>query len=233
VTDLDRFYVALGRLAALPGQGRPLHTHTGRFPWPARGVYFFQEPGERRAQEDVPRIVRVGTHALTAGSKSHLWGRLRAHRGSVDGRGNHRGSIFRLHVGAAMLRRDGAAARFNTWGVGQSAPRAVRDSEVAHEKRVSAHIGQMPVLWVDVPDDPGPQSARGYLERNAIALLSNMLNPADPPSAAWLGRQSSRQEIRDSGLWNLNHVREAYEPRFLDHLEELVDQMRERSLRLP
>jgi hypothetical protein len=225
IRDLDRFYQALGRLASFEGQGQQLRTYGGRLAWPSRGVYFFQEPGEHRAGSDSLRIVRVGTHALGANARSKLWGRLRAHRGSRDGRGNHRGSIFRLHVGAAMLERDGNRAAFATWGAGQSASRLVRDAEVAHEKKVSAHIGSMRILWVDVPDEAGPQSVRGYIERNAIGLLSNRLNPGDPPSESWLGKESARAEIRESGLWNLNHVADPYEPQFLDHLEALVDGM--------
>ena len=31
----------------------------------------------------------------------------------------------------------------------------------------------MPFLWLEVPDPPGPDSLRGYIERNAIVLLSN------------------------------------------------------------
>jgi hypothetical protein len=67
-------------------------------------VYFFFEDGEVRADGGL-RLVRVGTHALTATSKATLWGRLRQNRGQVGGRspggGNHRGSVFRRHVGAA------------------------------------------------------------------------------------------------------------------------------------
>lgn len=103
--DLDHFYSLLERLRKLPHQGRSLGEYTGRVPWPIRGVYFFLEPGEYRTQNsDAPRVVRVGTHAVSVGSKSTLWGRLRAHCGSQSGTGNHRGSIFRLHVGAAMCR---------------------------------------------------------------------------------------------------------------------------------
>lgn len=223
--QLDRLYGQMERLRSLPGQGLPLRDYTGRSSWPDRGVYFFLDPGQSRANGRSPRIVRVGTHALTENAKSKLWGRLRAHRGSVDGRGNHRGSIFRLHVGAALLERDGRKEDFSTWGVGQSASRAVRDSEVAHERRVSDYLGKLPVLWVAVPDPPGPESARGYIERNAIALLSNRLHPIDPPNDYWLGAHSRRHEIRESGLWNLNHVEEDCDSRFLDTLEDLVMRM--------
>ena len=224
--DLDRFYELLAALESVAGQGQRLGQQTGRSPWPARGVYFFREPGEHRASRpNVARVVRVGTHAVSAGSRSTLWGRLRAHRGGADGSGNHRGSIFRLHVGAALLARDGS--HLPTWSVGSSAPKSVRMTEVEHEQRVSSHIGSMSVLWVDVPDEPGPGSARAYMERNAIALLSNYRAPVDPPSAAWLGRYSPRDVIRRSGLWNLNYLDLDYEASFFELLEDCV----ERTLR--
>lgn len=223
IRHLDRFYELLAELAAIPGQGPALADCDGRMQWPQRGVYFFREPGEGRASNtEVPRIVRVGTHALGAGAKSSLWGRLRAHRGHRDGRGNHRGSIFRLHVGAAMLQRDGSFDGSSTWAAGQSAARAIREQEVEHERKVSAHIGRMTVLWLDVPDEPGPKSTRGLIERNAIALLSNGLAPADPPSPAWLGLHSPREEIRRSGLWNLNHVLDRHDSGYVSLLADLV-----------
>ena len=225
ISDIDRFYALLGRLASLPGQGRPLRSYTGRDRWPERGVCFFREPGELRAGGNVPRIVFVGTHAVTRNSRSTLWRRLHAHRGAQDGRGNHRGSIFRLHVGAALLRRNGAGEVIDSWGVGQSAPRAVREREVPHERRVSSHIGSMSVLWVAVLDEPGATSARAFIKRNAIALLSRQGRRVDPPSGTWLGLHSERDEIRRSGLWNLDHVMEDHDPAFLDVLEESVDAM--------
>lgn len=225
--DLDRFYLLLERLASLPGQGRRLAEYTGGSSWPRRGVYFFFEDGEHRhRQSSSPRVVRVGTHALKVNASSTLWGRLRTHRGSRVGGGNHRGSIFRLHVGAALIRRDTELIEdLPTWGVGQSAPREVREAEAEHERRVSHYIGAMSILWLDIADDPGPLSRRGYIERNAIALLSNGLSPLDPPSEAWLGLHSVRGDIRTSGLWNLNHVREAYDQDFLDVLGALIDGM--------
>ena len=222
--DLSQFYELLSVLEKQRSQGRNLGEYTGRSRWPARGVYFFREPGEyRSSQPNVPRVVRVGTHAVSANSKSTLWNRLRAHRGNRDGGGNHRGSVFRLHIGAALLVRDRATVgELPTWAEGASAPRATRATEVAHECRVSAYIGSMSVLWVDVPDEPGPKSARAFIERNAIALLSNQLKPHDPPSVDWLGLHNPRVDIRRSGLWNLNHVHERYESAFLDILAQAI-----------
>ena len=161
-----------------------------------------ESTGRRR---DVPRIVRVGTHAVSANSKATLWGRLRTHRGDRAGGGSHRSSVFRRHIGAALLARDGG--HLPTWGVRSSGSSSIRSSEALHEQQVSAYFGAMSVLWVDIPDEPGPRSARAFVERNAIALLSNHLDPFDRASPSWLGLQSPHREIRASGLWNLDYVR--------------------------
>jgi len=107
--------------------------------------------------------------------------------------------------------------------VGSSASRAVRLAEDAHERRVSEVLGGMSVLWVAVADEPGPESERADIERNAIALLSHSRRPFDPPGPAWLGSHSPREEIRQSGLWNLRHVDGTHDPAFLDRLEELIE----------
>lgn len=223
--DLRRFYAILDRLSGRCGGPRTLAECDGRMSWPSRGIYFFFEPGEHRSDTgEGLRVVRVGTHALTAASRTSLWQRLSQHRGTRRRPGgNHRGSIFRLLIGAALIQRD-PSLRCPSWGQGGSAPRDVREGERAIETLVSRHVGAMPFLWLAVDDTPGPESLRGYLERNAIALLSNKDKPAlDPPSSAWLGNHCPRDRVRNSGLWNQNHVDEAYEPAFLDVLEELVE----------
>ena len=229
------FYDLLQQLAA--GLGfRRLVDCNGRMDWPQRGVYFFFEPGESRALSGVgDRVVRIGTHALTDGSRSTLWQRLSQHRGSAkSGGGNHRGSIFRLLLGLALA-RCGDCVPPRSWGVGAdpgAAARklglgsraAVKEAEADLERRVSAYIGDMPLLWLNVPDAPSPASTRGRIERNAIALLSHARTPAaDCPSADWLGAHSDRPRVRASGLWNNNHVDEGYDAALLDELGTLID----------
>jgi hypothetical protein len=119
-----------------------------------------------------------------------------------------------------MLARD--ARELPSWGVGANADRSIRDAEIAHEKRVSTYLGAMTLFWLDVPDESGPQSARAIIERNAIALLSNGSKPIDAPSSGWLGLHSPCEDIRQSGLWNVNHVRQTYEPGFLELLQASV-----------
>lgn len=93
--ELERFYSILAMLESRPTQGRRLADYTGRSPWPPRGVYFFREADEQRtSRSDVARVVRVGTHAVSANSKSTLWNRLRAHRGGLAGGGIIAGQSF-------------------------------------------------------------------------------------------------------------------------------------------
>ncbi len=223
---LKQFYEMLTQLETKLGGARRLSDCHGRMGWPRRGVYFFCETGEVRTDTgEGPRIVRIGTHALIAGGKTTLWNRLSQHRGSANsGGGNHRGSIFRLITGGALIRQNGYNSQ--TWGKGNNAPKEVKEREHPLEQAVSAVIGDMPLLWLAVDDEPGPTSLRGYIERNAIALLSNYgREPVDPPSPKWLGHHSDREKVRESGLWNNNHVDESYDPAFLDRLESLIERM--------
>jgi hypothetical protein len=101
LADLVHFYEILGSLEQKLGGKRALANCTGKMGWPKRGVYFFTEAGENRSDSGTgPRIVRVGTHALTATSKATLWNRLSQHRGPTkSGGGSHRASVFRRLVG--------------------------------------------------------------------------------------------------------------------------------------
>ena len=235
VADTIRFYELLDHLAARTGGPKALSECNGRLDWPGRGVYFFFEDGETRANVvGKGRVVRVGTHALTTGSNTTLWNRLSQHQGvSRTGLGNHRGSIFRLIVGTALAAANGIGLP-PSWGVSNSASQAahrlgksrqsVKDDESGLERKVSQYIGQMPFLWLAVPDEPGPDSARGLIERNAIALLSSYISPAvDLPSDRWLGLHSDRDRVCQSGLWNNHHVDEACDSTFLDIMEALVE----------
>jgi hypothetical protein len=221
--DLVRFYSILDRHEKNIGGARRLEDCSGRMIWARRGVYFFREPGESRTDTgEGARIVRVGTHALKPGSGTKLWTRLSQHKGQAGtGGGNHRGSIFRLIVGASLISREGRD--FPTWGNRSTANPEVRNSERALEAEVSRIIGKMPFLWLAVDDEAGQDSRRGHIERNSIALLSNYNKPPlDSPSPAWLGHDCNRERVRRSGLWNSNHVDESYERSFLDELERVV-----------
>lgn len=241
--DLSRFYDLLGALRIQLGGFLYLQECNGRQDWPNRGVYFFLDEGEPRVDSETgPRVIRVGTHALKSGSRTTLWQRLSQHAGSSkSGAGNHRGSIFRLLVGEALRARENAEAP-KSWGIGsdpgQAAERLhttsaeVRAGEQDLEIAVSGYVGQLPFLVLGVEDDSGPESLRGVIERNSIALLSNFGKPSlDPPSNRWLGTFSGRERVRESGLWNNNHVDENYDPSFLYVLEQAIKETKPMSKR--
>jgi|SRR5690625_5184571 len=225
-SDTDTFYSLLAKLESAVGGTRRLGDCHGRMVWPERGVYFIFEPHEYRSNDQTTlRVVRIGTHALTDGSRTTIWQRLSQHRGSMrSGGGNHRGSIFRLLIGEALMQKN-TEWTTSSWGQGSSAAGEIRELEKEHEIRVSDYVADMEILFLPIPDAASPGSLRSVIERNSIALLSNYLTPSpDQPSTSWLGHHSGRDRVRQSGLWNNRHVDEKYDPLFLVTLEQLIAQ---------
>ena len=210
LNDIKKLYRLLGELAC-KHPPRLLSKCSGYDKWPSQGVYFFYECGEYRSGSgDGYRIVRVGTHALKTGSKKILWKRLYDHKS-----GNKTSSSFRKLVGYALEKK--------------------KKDKKPLKQRVTETLGNMWVLCLRIEDEAGPNSLRGYIERNAIALLSNYCEcptgcqcpiayhfAIDLPSKSWLGYHCVRKKVRRSGLWNQKHVDDIYDSRFLDTLEDLI-----------
>lgn len=226
--DTERLYDLLDALATASGGPRLLSGTTRPTDWPTRGVYFFFEPGEVRA-DGRPRVVRVGTHALTARSRTTLWTRLSQHRGQLSGSnpggGNHRGSIFRLHVGAALIRCGQVKGLPLSAWLSTEPLLEHREAECDCERAVSDHIGRMPVLWLEVPNSDDGASERGLVEANIIALLSTTAGGVDRASAEWLGQHAPNRAIADSALWNVRHVRDNFDPGTLDVIAGYIQRM--------
>ena len=171
---------------------------------PEQGVYFFFDPTEpTRFSASQCRLVRIGTHGVSAGSKATLRDRLRTHLGTSNGFGNHRSSVFRLHVGEALIRRDNLRERFPDWGRGQNSSTVVRENERPLEKMVSEIIGNLLVGFIAVSDQSMKTSARSTIERLTIALFTESFQPVEGPTAHWLGLHSQHEIIALTGLWNL------------------------------
>jgi len=227
--DIERLYRLLEELEETVGDKQKLKDCTGYMDWPDRGVYFFFASDEYRDAGDQLRITRIGTHAVSEGSSSSLWDRLRTHRGAkrgtYEGGGNHRGSVFRKRVGEAFVKRDDRHDEYPHWGEGSSAKRERRLNELEMERRVSDYLRDLPFLWLNVDDEPSAESQRAYIERNTIALLSNyQRETVDARSNEWLGHHSRSEKIRESGLWNVNYVDEDYDPEFLDLLRDRIEE---------
>ncbi|HEY5063282.1 MAG TPA: hypothetical protein VIJ04_00425 [Xanthobacteraceae bacterium] len=190
---------------------------------PKQGVYFFFDDSERTEFSNaVPRLVRVGTHGVSAGSTATLRNRLRTHLGTKLGAGNHRASVFRLHIGRAIIERDRIQVQYPHWGKGQSAPKEVTDKETPLEHQVSEYIGKLRVLFIPVMDSAGTNSMRATIERQFISMFTENLCPIEEISPSWLGRFSDKATIRDSGLWNVRDVGGEYDPKFTPFLDGLL-----------
>ena len=166
-----------------------------------------------------------------------MWDRVKQHYGTGARSsahphgGNHRGSVYRRRVGEAFVERYALHDRYPDWGtprVPEDRERSdVRDEEYPLERRVSAFLRDQPFVWLDIDDEPGPDSERAYVERNLIDLLSNYdRRPVDRRRSDWLGGHARSAKIRASGLWNVEHVEESYDPAFLDALEAAVERTR-------
>jgi hypothetical protein len=190
---------------------------------PKQGVYFFFDDAEpTKFSAIVPRLVRVGTHGVSAGSVATLRNRLRTHLGTRTGAGNHRASVFRLHVGRAIIERDGLQDRYPDWGKGQSASKNITDQEAPLESFVSEYIGSLRVLFISVLDLAGTGSMRATIERQFISMFTESMCPIENSSLNWLGRFSDKASIRDSGLWNVRDVGGEYDLKFIPLLDGLL-----------
>jgi hypothetical protein len=188
---------------------------------PESGIYlFFDERQTRLKDISKLRVVRVGTHGVAEGSKASLRHRVRTHYGTASGEGNHRSSIFRLHVGRSLIRAK-LAPEVASWGA-QTPDRGAVGAEREIEQAVSKYLGNLLVLLIAVPGPSNKRNDRAYLEQNLISLLSNTCRPLDPPSWRWLGLHSDKQEIRKSRLWNVNHVHQRFDPAFINVLDYYV-----------
>lgn len=216
--DLKQLYAILGNPALTGAQLRSFRECSGGDAWPRRGLYVFYGPHQRRMLNTGQRkVVRVGTHAVSTGSASSLWQRLRTHKGTDDGRGNHRGSVFRLHVGNALMFRNGLLCA--SWGKGASADSETRRNEEMLEREVSAYLARMEVLTLHIDDTPSKRSDRAYIEQNMVALLSGPSGPLDFAEESWLGYNCPNAAVRSSCLWNVDYTNRAYDERFLDTLD--------------
>lgn len=154
--------------------------------WPKRGVYFCRESGEQKFDTGVdPRIVRVGTKAPKAAFGTELWTRPLQHKSQpATGSDNHRGSILRESASACL------------------------------ERDVSRIIGNMPFAWLSIEDDAGPQSLRGYIERNSIRIRPGQRRPTE------MGHERSGRASVGSGTANYGVIHCASAPQYVGVLTE-------------
>lgn len=182
---------------------------------PRNGIYFFYAKGECCAHATAPRIVRVGTHRdgnFRSRISEHFLLNDRKMVFTRDQPAPHDRSIFRKHLGRALLNKAGDPY-LSVWGIdfttrnARTAKRHLRDvaKEVKIEREVTEVLRQnFSFRFIEIVDQAQRMGAQG-LERALIGTLANC--PQCMPSAEWLGGYSPDEKIRTSGLWLIHHLR--------------------------
>lgn len=165
---------------------------------PPNGIYILFETGE--FAHGVERIVRVGTHT----GKDKLPSRLREHFITE----NKDRSIFRKNIGRSILNRDNDPF-LEQWNIDLTSKAAKEKykwqidfqklGEV--EKQVTEYI-QGNIRFVVCAVDN--EKERSDWEKKIITTVAQC--ECCVPSAGWLGRHSPEAKIRESGLWQLQHL---------------------------
>lgn len=180
--------------STLPRLGFPFDT--GQIP--QNGIYILFEWGETAHQVD--RIVRIGTHT----GENQLPSRLKQH----FIRENKDRSIFRKNIGRAILSKE-ADPFLAQWEIDLTTKAArekyagVIDQQKIQEveKRVTDYIQRS---FRFVTFGVNDKAKRLQWESKLISTIS-LCNECRP-SQNWLGLQSPKDKIRQSGLWLVNEL---------------------------
>ncbi|MBI2886907.1 MAG: hypothetical protein HYY02_06835 [Chloroflexi bacterium] len=154
---------------------------------PDYGIYFLYEKGEYYSQADGSdgRIVRVGISKI-------LHERLRSE--IVSG-----GTVLRMHLGSALLKRDGACATDIERWYHPKDKVAWRPENV--KRQFLEYVQQnFTVRCLEVAD----QRLRVEYEKQLIYELAQCKGCI--PSDGWLGHMAYNEKVRQWGLWNHDHT---------------------------
>jgi len=162
---------------------------------PKSGIYLFFEKGETITIDNriFDRIVRIGTHL----KDGNFPARIRQHYGNKHSlTGNKNGSVFRKHLGGAIIRRENPDdPRLTGWLKQMGTSYEDMEEKVSRTLRDNFTYVCFPVPMKD---------ERLSLEAALISLLAQ--HPLGKPSPTWLGLWADSSIIRSTGLWNTNET---------------------------
>jgi hypothetical protein len=165
---------------------------------PKNGIYIIFEKGEKAHGYD--RMVRIGTHT----GKDQLRSRLQQHFINE----NKDRSIFRKNIGRAILNKEHDT--FITYWELDLTPKENRDKyaktldmdkQKQIEKKVTKYIRDNLSFAVFQVDE---MKKRLELESKLISTISACKECK--ASSNWLGNHSTKEKIRNSGLWQVNEL---------------------------
>lgn len=165
---------------------------------PENGIYILFEKGEKA--HGIDRIVRIGTHT----GNNKLKSRLKEHFVKK----NKNRSVFRTHIGTCFLNKKNDSY-WKIWDRNMTKKedrekyndRINMEKEKNMEERVTKYIQDNFSFVVFKVDD---ENKRCEIESKIISTVS-LCNECRP-SENWLGLFSTKDKIRQSGLWNIQHL---------------------------
>ena len=182
---------------------------------PGNGVYFFYEEGEVWGHGgEKPRIVRIGTH-----KEGNFKSRVREHYVfderkldfNEDQPAPKERSIFRKNIGRALLAKE-KDDYLKVWEIDYTT-KANREKfgnlrDIGKEKELEKRISNIlrerfSFRYIIVSGEKDRMGSTG-IESELIGTAS--LCGKCRPSRDWLGLYSPKQEIRNSGMWLVQHL---------------------------
>ncbi len=183
---------------------------------PENGIYFFYEDGEIWGHGgNKPRIVRIGTH-----KEGNFRNRIKEHylldvskmNFDKDKPKPSDRSIFRKNIGRALLNRD-RNDYLKIWEI-DFMTRGNRESlghkrDIDKEKRIESAITKMlrerfSYRFVMIDSELERMGGKG-LESSLIGTVARC--KLWKTSDNWLGNHSPKKQIKESGLWLVQHLK--------------------------
>lgn len=167
---------------------------------PENGIYILFEKGE--FAHSTNRIVRIGTHK----GDNNLRSRLHEHFLKE----NKDRSIFRKNIGRAFLNKyKNSSSTPKQWEIDLTTKKNRElhadfidsENQTKVEKKVTEYIQDNFSFVVFQVDD---KNKRLEIEKKLISTVS--LCDECKSSKNWLGLFSPKEKIRESGLWNVQHI---------------------------
>ena len=182
---------------------------------PMNGIYFFYQEGEFCGHEsNAPKIVRIGTH-----KEGNFRNRISEHFLFNDSKMNFNEmkrkpsdrSIFRKNIGRALLNKDNDDY-LDIWNKRPSnmegREKYYKSRDVEKEKDIETLITkilrqQFTFRFIIVDTKTEWMGSKG-LESSLIGTVSHC--ELCKPSKDWLGCFSPKKQIKNSGLWLIQHL---------------------------
>lgn len=166
---------------------------------PENGIYILFENGEN-AHGNNDRIIRIGTHT----GKNQLRSRLKQHFINE----NKDRSIFRKNIGRAILNKANDEY-LPIWELDLTTRENKekysniidREKQKSIEKEITRILHQNFTFSVIKVED---KESRLTLESKIISTVSSCKECV--PSGSWLGNFSTKDKIKESGLWLVNEL---------------------------